>query len=493
VDRAPRKAAAALAGALLVAGCASCAGNGGEGGDGGDGDRGSAASDATSSVTATSGAGEAPPAADGGWAVYGHDLANTRTSDGERVIDPSSVGELTEAWSKHDLVGVSGTPTVSEGVAYFGDWTGTVWAVDAATGADVWSAEVGGIVVGAPAVDGDAVLVSSGGRLLRLDRATGEIAWEVVANEHPLAQISASPVVVDGLVLQGVASAEVVMPRDEYTFQGSIGAYDLETGVERWRFVTTPNDETSGAGVGIWSTPAVDVERGLLYVGTGNSYAPPTGPLADSILAIDLETGTLAWSTQFTNPDVFSAGNPGGKDADVGASPNLWTVEGRDLVGAGDKAGVYHALDRDSGEVVWETTLTPGSVFGGEIGSGALVDGRLVVVSNVGDPATNSPTNVAKAFALDPADGAVLWESEPYGGMIFAPVGAVPGVAFVGTTEGRMLALDAGTGEELWSFQAPDRTGCGPSIVDGRVLWGYGFTLFQGPGEGGVISFEVAG
>jgi hypothetical protein len=43
----------------------------------------------------------------------------------------------------------------------------------------------------------------------------------------------------------------------------------------------------------------------------------------------------------------------------------------------------------------------------------------------------------------------------------------------------------------LWTTNAPDKTGCGPSIVDGRVLWGYGFTLFMGPGQGGVISFEV--
>ena len=47
---------------------------------------------------------------------------------------------------------------------------------------------------------------------------------------------------------------------------------------------------------------------------------------------------------------------------------------------------MFHALDRDTGEVVWETPLTPGSVFGGEIGSAAFVDGRLVRRSNVGDP-----------------------------------------------------------------------------------------------------------
>jgi polyvinyl alcohol dehydrogenase (cytochrome) len=314
--------------------------------------------------------------------------------------------------------------------------------------------------------------------------------WTAEANEHELSQINASPVVVDDLVLQGVASFEVVIPKDEYTFRGSIGAYDAETGAEVWRFYTTANDADGGAGVGVWSTPAIDLERGLLYVGTGNTYAEPTAPLADSLIALRLDTGELVWSTQFTNPDVFSAGNPGGKDADVGASPNLWTSDGRDLVGAGDKAGVYHALDRETGDIVWETTLTPGSFFGGEIGSGAFVDEKLVVVSNVGDPATNAPTNEAKVFALDPATGDVLWERD-FPQMIFAPVSAVPGLAFVGTSAGTLAALDTETGETLWSHQAPEKTGCGASIVDGRVLWGYGYTLFGGPGAGGVISFTV--
>ncbi len=438
------------------------------------------------------GAAGAPEPGDQDWAVYGHDLSNTRLNSKEKEVTRKTVAGLTAKWSKDGIVGVSGTPTVSRGRAYFGDWQGTVWALDAKTGEEIWNTEIGGgFVVGAPTVQGDAVYVSSGGTLYRLDRATGEIRWQVVVNEHELAQINASPVVVDGLVLQGTASAEVAIPRSEYTFRGTIGAYDAKTGKERWRFYTTPNDPTSGAGVGIWSTPAVDRKRGLLYVGTGNNYDAPTGPLADSILAIDYETGELAWSRQFTYPDVFSAGNPTGKDADVGASPNLWKAKDRALVGAGDKGGVYHALDRDTGEVVWETTLTPGSFFGGEIGSAALVDGKLIAVSNVGNPETNAPTGVAKVFALDPASGKIRWEAEEFPGRIFAPVSAVPGVAFVGTDSGILAALDTRTGKQLWTTNAPDKTGCGPSIVDGRVLWGYGFILFQGPGQGGVISFEV--
>jgi polyvinyl alcohol dehydrogenase (cytochrome) len=448
---------------------------------GGTGRTTTAASDATRS---TADAGDAP------WVQFGHDLANTRTNPFETAVTAETVGDLVEQWSIDGLVGVTASPTIVEGTAYFGDWSGGVHAVEVETGEEVWSATLGGTVIGSLPVDGDALYASSGRTLFRLDRATGEVEWEATVDEHPFAMISASPVVADGLVFQGVASGEVTVPQDDYTFIGSIAAYDTESGEQVWRLETTPGDERGGAGVGVWSTPSVDQERGLLFVGSGNSYEEPTAPLADSILAIDVETGEVVWSTQFTDPDVFSAGNPTGKDADVGASPNLWTSDGRDLVGAGDKAGVFHALDRETGEVVWETTLTPGSVFGGDIGSSAFVDGTLIVTSNVGNPENNAPTNASKVFALDPADGTIRWEvelDEP----IFAPVSAVPGVAFVGTTMGTLLAFDVATGDELFRAAAPNQVGAGPTIIDGHVLWGYGYALFDGPGAGGIIAFGL--
>ncbi|MET0903231.1 MAG: PQQ-binding-like beta-propeller repeat protein [Acidimicrobiales bacterium] len=425
------------------------------------------------------------------WPVYGHDDSNTRTSVGESALDATTVGELALDWRLDDLVGVTGTPTLVDGVAYFGDWMGAIRAVEAETGEELWSYSIGGFVVGAPAVDGDGVYASSGRRLVRLDRATGEERWSVDTHDHPQAQINASPVVVDDMVIQGVASFENIVSKEDYSFRGAIAAFDTASGAEVWRFYTTADDETAGPGAGIWSTPAIDRDRGVLYVGTGQSLAEPTAPLTDSIVAIDYTTGRLEWSRQFTYPDVFSAANPTGKDADVGASPNLWSSDGRDLVGAGDKGGTFHALDRETGEVVWETELTPGSVFGGQIGSAAFVDGWLIATSNVGDPDTNAPTDVTRIFALDPATGAVVWSSGELPGMIFAPVSAVPGVAFVATDRGRMMALDTTTGDELWGYDAPAPVGGGPSIVDGRVVWGYGFTLFPGPGEGGVLSFTL--
>lgn len=94
-------------------------------------------------------------------------------------------------------------------------------------------------------------------------------------------------------------------------------------------------------------------------------------------------------------------------------------------------------------------------------------------------------------FGLDPESGHKIWTSTELKGKIFAPVSAVPGVAFVGTDTGLLLALDTTTGKQLWSTEAPAQTACGPSIVAGQLLWGYGFVLFGGPGPGGLLSFTV--
>ena len=433
----------------------------------------------------------AAPRASADWPTFGFDRANSRANPTARPTR-DDVGTLAPTWHVQDLTGVSSTPAVVDGVVYVGDWKGTVHAFDAATGAERWATPLGQQVQSSVTIDGDAAYVANNRGLARLDRATGAVRWQATTTDHPIAITPASPVVVDGLVLLGVASGELMIPRETYTFRGFVAAFDAATGAERWRTSVAPEGR-SGAGVGVWSTVSVDPDLGLAFVGTGNTYEPPAGPLSDSIVALRYRTGEIAWSTQFTYPDVWSTGHTGGVDGDVGAGPNLWRIGDRPVVGAGDKRGVYHALDRATGERVWETPMTPGSVLGGVIGTAAHLDGQVLVASNVGRDDTNTPTGKAQVLALDDATGAIRWRHE-LDGAVYAPVTATPGLVFVGTTAGKMVVLDAATGDERWSADAPDQVGGGAAVVGGTVYWGYGYALFgTGSGKGGLYAFSPAG
>lgn len=436
----------------------------------------------------------APPGAVGAWPAFGYDRDNSRTNAGEGIVTADNVGGLVERWRVDDIEGVTSTPVVLDGIAYFGDWTGAVHAVSIADGSPVWKTQLNDqSIMSSVAVEGDAVYIATNSRLFKVDRATGATQWEVTTSPNPIAITPATPVVVDDRVILGVASGELMIAREKYSFRGSVTAYAVADGAVDWQVWLTKGDETEGAGVGVWSTPSVDPERGLIFVGTGNTYEPPASPMADSIVAIRSDSGDIAWTRQFTFPDVFSGGYREGADADVGAGPNLWEQDGRALVGAGDKTGTYYALDRDSGEIVWQTEMTPGSALGGVIGTSAVDDTHIYVGSNVGDAATNSPTGAAKVLALSRDGGAIVWETEVEGA-IYAPISVSPGVVYAATVAGTMYAFAADDGEQLWSFTAEDQVGGGATVVDGTVLWGWGFALFSsGSGKGGLIAFRPGG
>jgi polyvinyl alcohol dehydrogenase (cytochrome) len=162
------------------------------------------------------------------------------------------------------------------------------------------------------------------------------------------------------------------------------------------------------------------------------------------------------------------------------------------MVGVGQKNGVYHALDAKTGRDIWNAALTPGSSFGGALGSAAFLDGRLIVSSNIGDPASNATTNQSKVFALDPVTGKILW-SRGFAGNVFGPVTGVHGLAFFGTDAAHYYALSTITGTQEWTYMPPAQVGGGAAIVGGNVIWGYGFSLFKGPGQGGIVCFSITG
>jgi polyvinyl alcohol dehydrogenase (cytochrome) len=428
--------------------------------------------------------------------MHGQDLGSQRSNGAESVIGPEQAADLTVAWEVDELLAVTGTPGVVEGVLYVGDWTGHVRALDADSGEAQWVREVGGQIAGSPAVTDDAVYVAVDKTTYRLDRETGVVEWSVQVNDHDWTRLYGGPIVVDGVIVQPVSGVQIAVPQDDYTFRGNVVGLDEATGDELWRVYVTEDDESSGAGVSVWAGASADPARTLAFVGTGNTYEEPTAPMSDSIVAIDYETGEVAWSTQFTNPDVYNmpgAGGADGPDADVGSTPTLWSVGEHDLVGAGDKGGTFHALDRDTGEVVWETALTPGSRLGGVIGGSAYADGRIFVASNVGDPDTGVPTGVSTLFALDAGTGEILWQSDMELS-VFGPATVANGVVYQGTGYPRMYAFDAESGTLLREYDPPAPVGGGASVVGGKVYWGYGYWVISAPEDpkGGIVAFAPA-
>ena len=144
----------------------------------------------------------------GEWRTFGHDDANTRHQDRERVISPGDAPTLSPAWTFSTLDNpgdgdITGTPVVADGCVYVATNRGWVFALNADTGALVWKAQVpyGGGVNSTVGVEGGRVYVAVsrtsvatgcpagdpcvGPYVVAFDQATGALAWATAADRHP--------------------------------------------------------------------------------------------------------------------------------------------------------------------------------------------------------------------------------------------------------------------------------------------------------------------
>ncbi len=336
------------------------------------------------------------------WTGWGNEPTNRRYQP-KSGIAAADVPKLKVKWAfgYPDRV-TFGQPTVAGGRLFVSTSNGHVYSLDPSSGCVYWSIEngagvrsaiqVGAMPKGSP-VKYAAYFGDEKAKVHAVDASTGKPIWEVALDDHPVARITGSPVLYKDRLYVPVSSIEeAIAPNPKYEcckFQGAVAALDAYTGKILWKTRTIsdppkPTEMSSAgvqkygpAGAAVWSAPTLDLKRRVVYVGTGNSYTDTEVNTTNAILAIDMETGSLKWSSQVTQRDSFIVGcyAPGvgncpktaGPDVDFGSSPILHTMkDGKQVILAGQKSGVLYAMDPDNkGKVLWAAQVGQGSALGG--------------------------------------------------------------------------------------------------------------------------------
>ena len=490
------------------------------------------------------------PATGPRWSGWGADLMNSRSQTAEGAgLRGDDVPKLQLKWAFGFPNGSSayGQPAVAGGRLFVGSDNGFVYSLDAATGCVYWSFEAKGgvrtaINLGQINTPGGTRHVAYFGDLranvFALDAETGAMIWTHRVDAHPFARITGAPTLANGRLYVPVSSLEEGSgANDNYeccTFRGSVAAYDASSGKQLWQtfMVDAPKPTRKNktgtqlhepSGVAIWSAPTIDVKRNVLYVATGNEYSGPGGPTSDAVIAVNLDNGTIAWTSQVTPKDVYVVGcnaqrencpEDEGPDFDFGNSAILRDLPGgKSIIVIGQKSGVVWALDPDNkGALVWQRRVGKGSALGGlEWGSAADTTVGYFPVSDM--MLGQELAGGLHALRLD--TGAPVWEARPARADCKDPkncvqaqsaaITLIPGAVFSGTTNGIMRAYDPKDGRVIWIYDAnqPYTTvngvpakggsfnGPGPVVVGGMVFMNAGYN-YLGFGTGGNVLLAFA-
>jgi polyvinyl alcohol dehydrogenase (cytochrome) len=437
-------------------------------------------------------------------AAWGVDERNHRFINAEIAgINRKNVSKLELNWV-FDFPGATrarSQPTIYDDVIYVGSQHGNVYAIDLNTGCVHWSfkadAEVRSAISVAPPVNGASLALYFGdvaGNVYSVGGADGALHWRAHLNDHPDATITGSPRLYDGRLFVPMSSLEWATAADPNyaccTFRGGVVAFDAADGKMLWKSYTIPEKPVdtgkrnplgvpiiAPSGTPVWNSPTVDVQRGLLYVGTGESYTSPAHGNSDAVLAFDIDTGKLVWSKQLTAHDAwnmscfigssYNCPEENGPDMDIGAPPLLISlVSGKDILVVGQKNGFVYGMDPDKeGAIIWKRKVGLGGYAGG-IHWGMATDGKTVYAPNADTDFIGrfDAERFPGVFALDAATGDQLWytraeedcredEKPACDAGISAAATAVPGLVFAGGFDGQLRAYDSVTGKVLWTYQ----------------------------------------
>jgi len=343
------------------------------------------------------------------------------------------------------------SPVVSAGVVYIASTNGILAALDARSGHVLWQFRAGGALFSSPSVQNGVVYIGAlDGFVYAVDAASGRLRWRSQVDSTG-AKIWSSPAVSNGLVIIGVASTLSEKPK----IPGEVLAFDAATGARRWR---TWSEAGGTPGGGIWSSPAIDTARGVVYVGIGDPD--------DGAEALALRDGQVLWHWRSVARDVA--------DTDVGSGPLLYSdSQGRLRIAVGGKDGSLYSLDAQNGRVLWHTHVGD-HVFS----SPAFADGTLYVVAVLGRRSVS--------WAVDAETGALHWQRA-------IPVIVYGSPAIVGQTlyisignafgpgDGGVEVLDAASGNQVQYADLHSAVTSSPAVLPS---W-----LYVGARDGNVYAF----
>ena len=178
---------------------------------------------------------------------------------------------------------------------------------------------------------------------------------------------------------------------------GEVVRLHADSGQVVWqKYLISAEDSAQGiAGSSVWATPTFDEDLRKLYITTGNCYpGPACSDTSDSFVALDSDTGAIVWKHQLVANDIESP------EADFGDSPQIYSVKGRKVVGAGEKyTGVYSVLDARTGDVVQQNQVVPSCPnSNGLFADSAVADGLVFV--NGEDCAAAGPNPITPVGAV---------------------------------------------------------------------------------------------
>lgn len=443
---------------------------------------------------------DSPPKVSGWGVTYDNNRRFSPEIAGLEKADLDSL-ELKWVFGFPNAVRARSHPVVAAGAVFVGSQDGRVFALDKETGCVRWiyraRSEVRTAIVMSPWEKGDTNATPAVyfgdylGNVYAVNALNGELIWHVRPDEHTNATITGAPTLYDGLLYVPVSSLEVlaaIEPSYECcTFRGSVVALDAASGNKVWQTYTIPEppsvqgknaagvDRYGASGAPIWNSPAIDITRGQLLVGTGENYSAPASLTSDAIIAMDLKSGDINWVFQATPNDTWNAAcevedqtncpQTIGPDYDFGSPPMLVTASnGRDYVVAGQKSGIVWALNPEDGALIWKNQVSKGGINGGvHFGMAASGDRVFVPISDA-DAAKHHAYRVPNpgVFALDVKTGEYLWKwhavTDVCGDREYCQPGnggaitATDQFVFAGSLDGYFRIHDVVTGEVLWKY-----------------------------------------